>query len=63
MTFVKPDEIPEEGSFELTVGTETQIKEAGTSAVIPPNVPHGGRTHTACRVIDIFHPARDDLRG
>ena len=31
-------------------------------AVIPGGVPHGGRTISACRVIDVFAPARDDYR-
>ena len=51
------------GTFELTVGEETQIMEAGSTALIPPNVPHCGRAHTDCRLVDIFHPVRDDLRG
>lgn len=52
-----------EGSFELTVGEATRVMGAGDTATIPPHVPHGGRAHTDCRVLDIFHPARDDLRG
>ena len=51
-----------EGRFEFTVGNETTILEAGMVALIPGEAVHGGRTLTACRVIDVFSPARDDYR-
>lgn len=51
-----------EGTFELTVNGETQIVEAGMFAVIPGGVTHAGRAITPCRIIDVFHPARDDYR-
>jgi len=51
-----------EGRFEFTVGDETTILEPGMAALIPSGVPHGGRTITACRVIDVFSPPRDDYR-
>ena len=50
------------GRFEFKVGTKTTVLEAGKSALIPANIPHGGRTLTACRVIDIFSPVREDYR-
>lgn len=50
------------GRLEFTVGGETQVMEPGACAVIPANTPHSGRAHTACRVLDLFSPARDDLR-
>ena len=34
----------------------------GQSLVIAPGVPHAGRARTACRVLDVFAPARDDYR-
>jgi quercetin dioxygenase-like cupin family protein len=49
-----------EGRFELTVGGETRATEPGEVAVIPPGVPHGGRALTDCRIIDVFHPVRED---
>jgi quercetin dioxygenase-like cupin family protein len=49
-----------EGRFELTVGDEKRIVEAGGVAVIPGDVPHAGRALTACRIIDVFHPARPE---
>jgi quercetin dioxygenase-like cupin family protein len=51
-----------EGRFEFTVGAESTILEPGMTALIPANVVHGGRTLTACRVIDVFSPTRDDYR-
>lgn len=51
-----------EGSMHFVVGEETQTMKPGDIAVIPGGVPHGGRTVSKCRVIDIFAPARDDYR-
>ena len=50
------------GRFEFTVGTETTILEPGMAALIPPNTLHGGTTLTACRVLDVFAPVREDYR-
>jgi quercetin dioxygenase-like cupin family protein len=50
------------GRFEFTVGSKTTVLEAGMCAVIPGNVMHGGRTITACEVIDVFSPVREDYR-
>jgi len=50
------------GKFELTVGDKTKILEPGTVAVIPPNVPHGGRAITYCELLDVFHPEREDYK-
>lgn len=51
-----------EGRFEMTVAGETRVLDAGTVAVIPPDVPHSGRALTPCRLIDVFHPVREDYR-
>jgi quercetin dioxygenase-like cupin family protein len=50
------------GRFEFTVGAETRILEAGMCAVIPGHTPHSGRALTACRVLDVFAPVREDYR-
>jgi len=51
-----------EGTFEFTVGDQTTILGPGMVALIPGGVTHGGKTITACRVIDIFTPVREDYR-
>ena len=51
-----------EGRFEMTVAGEMRVLDAGTAAVIPSNVRHSGRALTPCRLIDVFHPVREDYR-
>ena len=51
-----------EGRFELTVDGESRILDPGMVAVIPSQVPHGGKALTACRMLDAFHPVREDYR-
>jgi len=51
-----------DGAFELTVSGETRTLSAGTVAVIAPDEPHSGRAVTDCRIIDAFHPVREDYR-
>ncbi|HJW17148.1 MAG TPA: cupin domain-containing protein, partial [Flavisolibacter sp.] len=50
------------GKFELIVNGETRIIEPGTVAVIPPGIPHGGRAITACELLDVFNPEREDYK-
>lgn len=52
-----------EGEMELTVGEETRTVTAGDVVVVPGNMMHGGRTLTFCRVIDVWHPVRDDYQN
>ena len=51
-----------DGRFELTIDQEIHVLNPGDVAVIPPNVTHGGKGHTDCRIIDVFHPVREDYR-
>lgn len=51
-----------EGRFEFTVGAETAVLEPGMAALIPSDVPHGGRALTSVRVLDIFAPVREEYR-
>jgi quercetin dioxygenase-like cupin family protein len=51
-----------EGEFELTVGDETRTLVPGVVAVVPPDVPHSGRAVARCRIVDVFHPVREDYR-
>ncbi len=51
-----------EGELELVVDGQSLELVAGSVVVLPPDVPHAGRARTDCRVIDVFHPTRDDYR-
>lgn len=52
-----------EGEMEITIGETTTMLRAGDVFVIPPDVPHSGRTFDSrCRVIDVYAPARPDIR-
>lgn len=51
-----------EGMFELTINGEARQLVPGDVAVIPGNVPHSGRAITACRVMDVFSPPREEYR-
>jgi len=51
-----------DGEYELTVDGEKHILKAGDVFVIPSDVPHSGRSHTECKLIDVFHPVRKDYR-
>ena len=50
------------GKFELTVDGQTEMLEPGRVAVIQPNVKHGGRAVTACDLLDVFNPEREDYK-
>jgi quercetin dioxygenase-like cupin family protein len=52
-----------EGRFQFTIGGETTVLGPGMVALIPGGVMHGGTTLTACRVIDLFSPVREDYRS
>ena len=51
-----------EGELEFSVNGETRICRPGDIVVLPSNVPHGVRAITACRVIDVFQPVREDYK-
>ena len=51
-----------EGRFELTVDGEPRVLEPGMVAVIPGGVSHSGVALTPCRLLDAFHPQREDYR-
>lgn len=51
-----------EGEFEFTVNGVTRVYQPGELAVIPSNAPHGGKALTACRLMDVFSPAREEYR-
>ena len=49
-----------EGELEVTVAGKTTVLRAGMVGVIPPNAVHSGKALTNCRVMDAFHPLRED---
>ena len=51
-----------DGELELTVSGEAHVLKPGDVYVLEPDVPHGGKAVTRCRVIDAFHPVREDYR-
>jgi len=51
-----------EGTLELTVEGETHVLRSGSVVVLPPHVPHSGKAVTNCKVIDVFHPVREDYQ-
>ena len=51
-----------DGELELIVEGIPYRLTPGAVFVIPPEVRHSGRGITACRVLDVFAPTRDDLR-
>lgn len=51
-----------EGKYQLTVDGETRTLMPGDAAVIPGGVPHSGLALTACRLLDVFHPVREEYR-
>ena len=51
-----------EGQITFFLGAETQKMGEGSAVVIQPNVPHGGEAIVNCRLLDVFHPVREDYR-
>jgi quercetin dioxygenase-like cupin family protein len=52
-----------EGELELTVDGAKHSLVPGKVMVLSPNVVHSGRAVTDCRVVDVFHPVREDFSG
>lgn len=50
------------GAFELTVDGVTHRLSEGQVVVIPSHATHSGRALTACKILDIFSPVREDYR-
>ena len=51
-----------EGTLDLVVDGTSYRLTPGQVFVIPPNMPHAGRALTACRVLDVFAPVREEYR-
>ena len=51
-----------EGTFEFTLNGETQTYSTGDVVVIPSNIPHAGKALTACKLMDVFSPVREEYK-
>jgi quercetin dioxygenase-like cupin family protein len=50
-----------EGQFELRVNGRPMQLNPGDIVIIPSNVPHSGRAIRDSRILDAFHPVREDF--
>ncbi|MDA3907384.1 MAG: cupin domain-containing protein [Bacteroidales bacterium] len=51
-----------EGEFEMELEGEVLKLYSGAVVVIPSYARHSGKAITHCKIIDIFHPVRDDYK-
>ena len=51
-----------EGTFEFTVGGITKIYKPDDIVIIPPHTKHSGKAITACRLLDVFSPVREEYK-
>ena len=51
-----------EGEFTLEIEGEKRTLRPGMVAHIPSGMSHGGYAISACRILDVFHPPREDYR-
>jgi len=52
-----------DGELELIVEGKPYVLKSGKVMVLEPNVPHSGKALTDVKVVDVFHPIREDFRG
>ena len=50
------------GQLELTVAGKTCVLGPGQVLIIPSHAVHSGKALTACKVLDVFNPVREDYR-
>lgn len=51
-----------EGSFEFTLDGVSANYKPGDLVVIPPHAVHSGKALTACKILDVFCPVREDYK-
>ncbi|MCD6089937.1 MAG: cupin domain-containing protein [Bacteroidales bacterium] len=51
-----------EGEFELELEGKILKLYSGAVVVIPSNARHSGKAITHCKIIDVFHPVREDYK-
>jgi quercetin dioxygenase-like cupin family protein len=49
-----------EGEFDLTLDGTVHRLTVGEVLVIPSSAEHSGIARTDCRILDVFHPRRED---
>jgi quercetin dioxygenase-like cupin family protein len=50
-----------EGRFEVTIGEETAVLDAGDSFIVPSGITHGVKALAKGRLVDSFAPHRADF--
>lgn len=51
-----------EGDFEFTLNGITKVYKPGDLVLIGSHVPHGGKALTACKLMDVFSPTREEYK-
>src|SRR5689334_3125317 len=51
-----------EGEIEMMIGGQKFLFTAGSTHVIPSNIPHSAIAVSDCKVVDTFTPVREDYR-
>ena len=51
-----------EGEFEFSLDGETKVYRSGDIVPIASNLPHSGKALTACQLMDVFSPAREEYK-
>lgn len=51
-----------QGRFEFTLDGVSREYEAGDIVLIPAHAPHSGKALTACRLMDVFSPVREEYK-
>lgn len=51
-----------EGEFEFSLDGETKTYYSGDIVVIAPHQKHSGRALTACKLMDVFSPTREEYK-
>ncbi|MGB7395807.1 MAG: cupin domain-containing protein [Pricia sp.] len=51
-----------EGEFEFTLDGKSKVYQPGDIVVIASHKKHSGRALTACKLMDVFSPVREEYR-
>lgn len=51
-----------EGKFEFTLNGVTKVYKPGELVVIGSYMPHSGKALTACKLMDVFSPTREEYK-